>query len=66
MIEAFRVASGDVAGHAFIESEAGKQTVGARQALLAILAFLFHRAKGWRTGQVERVWCGYGHRYLVN
>src|SRR5882724_6794426 len=64
MIEAFGVASGDVSGNAFIESKSREQSEGARQALLAMPAFLFQRGEAGGSRQVERVLGGYGHGRL--
>ncbi len=64
MIEVFRVASGDVSGHAFVESEAREQAERAGQALLAMLALLCQAGKRGRCGNVERVLRGYSHGRL--
>src|ERR1700730_11029649 len=64
MIEVFGVAGGDMSGDAFIESEARKEAEGAREALLAVLAFLRDGRKCRRSGNVERVLRGYGHGFL--
>jgi hypothetical protein len=64
MIEAFGVASGDVASDAFIESESREQAEGTGQALLAMPAFLFQRGEPGGSGKVERVLGGNSHGRL--
>src|SRR5215469_17994412 len=55
MVGALRIARGDVPGHAFVETELGKQAEGGGEALLAVAAFLLWRCEFRNYGNLKDV-----------
>src|SRR5262249_17608197 len=67
VIEAFWVASRDVSGYTFVESETGEETESRRQPLLAIPALLFRSSECRRLRQMKDIGgsCGHGHPFIT-
>src|SRR5690348_15282632 len=61
MVGALRVAGGDVAGHALVESVGGKQAESRGQALLAVAAFFLLTGKSGALGHMKNVGGSGGH-----
>src|SRR5215472_10359708 len=55
MVGALRIARGDVPGHAFVETELGKQAEGGGQALLAVAALLLWGCEFGNCGNLKDV-----------